>query len=392
MTKGKQAMSHKNSIFTQILQIIPRHEFEKSVKKYSGDFASKGFTCWEQFVSMLFAQFSGQTGLRGIETALDSIKNLLYHIGVKRIKRSTLSYANNNRPSRIYESVFNDLLTKILKMERNHKHRFKNPLFSVDATTIDLCISVFPWATFRKNKGGIKLNVKLDHRGYIPTFVSMTTASTHEVNSIKKMEFNKGDVVTFDRGYTDFKLFASYCNAGIYFVTRLKKNAVYKIVKRNDVSNQDNISSDQIIEMKGFYTSKKCPLKLRRIRSKDPQTGKYIVILTNHFDWSPTIIAAIYKDRWQIEIFFKTIKQNLKIKKFFGTSENAVMTQIWIALITHLILQYLKMLSSRGWTHYSLMKLLPSILTTRKDLWSVLNKLPPPGRKYLYLNLQLELL
>ncbi|HAK46217.1 MAG TPA: IS4 family transposase [Spirochaeta sp.] len=385
-------MSHKNSILNQIIQIVPRHEFEKSVKKYKGDFASKGFTCWEQFVSMLFAQLSGQTGLRGIETALTSIKSMLYHLGVKNIKRSTLSYANNNRPSEIYENVFNNLLAKILKMERTHKHRFKNPLFSIDATTIDLCLSVFPWAKFRKTKGGIKMNVKLDHRGYIPVFVSVTTANKHEVSSVKTMEFQKGDVITFDRGYTDFKQFASYCNAGIYFVTRLKKNADYKVVHRNDVSEYENISSDQIIEMKGFYTSKKCPLQLRRIRSKDPETGKYIVILTNHFDWAPTTISAIYKDRWQIEIFFKTIKQNLKIKKFFGTTRNAVMTQIWIALITHLMLQYLKMLSSGGWTHYTLMKLLPTILTTKKDLWTVLNKLPPPGRKNPGSNFQLELL
>jgi len=277
-------------------------------------------------------------------------------------------------------------------MERKHKHRFKNPLYSIDATTIDLCLSVFPWAKFRKNKGGIKLHVKLDHSGYIPIFVSVTTASVHEVNSIRKMDFKKGDVITFDRGYTDFEQFASYCNAGIYFVTRLKKNADYRVVRRNDVSSYENISSEQIIEMKGFYTSKKCPLKLRRIRSRDPETGKYIVILTNHFDWSPTTIAAVYKDRWQIEIFFKTIKQNLKIKKFFGTSKNAVMTQIWIALITHLLLQYLKMLSVKNWTHYSLMKLLPSILNTRKDLWQVLNKLPPPGKSSHDLSLQMELI
>jgi len=385
-------MSHKNSILNQIIQIIPRHEFEKSVKQHNGDFASKGFSCWEQFVSMLFAQLSGQTGLRGIETALDSIKNMLYHLGVKTIKRSTLSYANNHRPAEIYKNVFDALLSKILKMERSHKHRFKNPLYSIDATTIDLCLSVFPWAKFRKTKAGIKLNVKLDHSGHIPTFVSVKTANTHEVHSVKEMDFKKGDVITFDKGYTDFKQFANYCNAGIYFVTRLKKNADYKIIQRNDVSGYKNISSDQIILMKGFYTSKKCPLRLRRIRSRDPETGKYIVILTNHFEWAPTTIAAIYKDRWQVEIFFKTIKQNLKIKKFFGSSRNAVMTQIWIALITHLMLQYLKMLSSGGWTHYSLMKLLPSILTTRKDLWSVLNKLPPPGKNMPGFNYQLELL
>jgi len=190
----------------------------------------------------------------------------------------------------------------------------------------------------------------------------------------------------------DFKQIAKYCNAGIYFVTRLKRNADYKVVQRNDVSGYKYISSDQIIEMTGYFTSKKCPLKLRRIRSKDPETGKYIVILTNQLEWAPTTIAAIYKDRWQIEIFIKTIKQNLKIKKFFGTSRNAVMTQIWIALITHLMLQYLKMLSSKSWTHFSLMKLLPSILTTRKDLWCILNKLPPPGKNTPGLNYQLELL
>ena len=385
-------MSYQNTIFKQILQIIPRYEFEKSVKKHKGDFASKGFTCWEQFVAMLFGQLSGQTGLRGIETALESISQSLYHLGVKRIKRSTLSYANHHRPAEIYENVFQGLLEKILSMHRKHKHKFKNPLYSVDASTIDLCLNLFPWVDFRKKKGGIKLNVKLDHSGYIPTFALVTTAKQHELPSLKKMRFKKGDVVTFDRGYNDFTLFASYCTAGIYFVTRLKKNADYSVVERKDVSSFKDISSDQIIEMNGFYTSKKCPLKLRRIRSKDPETGKYIVILTNHFDWSPTTIAAIYKDRWQIEIFFKTIKQNLKIKKFFGTSRNAVMTQIWIALITFLLLQYLKMFSSQSWTHYKLMKLIPTVLNSRKDIWDVLNRPPPRGRIKKKVDPQLALL
>ena len=341
---------------------------------------------------MTFAQLSGQTGLRGIETSLESISQSLYHLGVKQIKRSTLSYANNNRPNEIYENVFSNLLGNILSMKRKHKHKFKNPLYSIDASTIDLCLNLFPWADFRKNKGGIKLNVKLDHSGYIPTFVSVTTAKVHELNSLRKMEFNTGDVITFDRGYNDFQLFATYCNEGIYFVTRLKKNADYTVIQRKDVSSYKDISSDQIIEMNGFYTSKKCPLKLRRIRSRDPETGKYIVILTNNFSWAPTTIAAIYKDRWHIEIFFKTIKQNLKIKKFFGTSRNAVMTQIWIALITFLLLQYLKMFSTRNWTHFSLMKLIPTILTSRKDIWTVLNKPPPEGRIKKISTLQLALL
>ena len=385
-------MSHKNNIFKQITQIVPRHEFEKSVRAHNGDFASKGFTCWEQFMAMLYGQFSGQTGLRGIESGLESNRKSLYHLGVKQVKRSTLSYANNNRSSKIYENVFKGLLEKVLSMQQKHKLKFNNPLFSVDASTVDLCLSLFPWAKFRKNKGGIKLHVKLDHRGYIPSFVSVTTAKTHEVNEIKKMKFEKGDVVTFDRGYNDFELFAKYCTTGIYFVTRLKKNADYSVEERRDVSSYTNISSDQTIVMNGFYTSKKCPLKLRRIRCKDPETGEYIVILTNNFSWSPTTIAAVYKERWQIEIFFKAMKQNLKIKSFLGTTRNAVMIQIWIALIAFLMLQFLKIMSTRSWTPFSLMKLIPTVLFSHQDIWTVLNKPPPFGRMKKYYNPQLALI
>ncbi|MCP3925854.1 MAG: IS4 family transposase [Desulfobacterales bacterium] len=381
-------MGFKNTIFKQILQIFPRHKFEKIVKKHNGDFASKGFSCWNQFVAMLFAQLSGQTGLRGIENGLLSNSNSLYHLGVTPVKRSTLSYANNNRPSVIYENVFNELLSIVKPLNNNHKHKFKNKLYSIDATTIDLCLSLFPWADFRSKKGGIKLNVKLDHSGYIPSFVSMTTARKHELDSLRKMQFNKGDIITFDRAYTDFKLFANYCSEGIYFVTRLKKNADYKVIERRDTSKYQNVSSDQIIEMTGFYTKQKCPLQLRRIRCKDPETGKFIVILTNIVKWAPTTVSKIYKDRWQIEIFFKTIKQNMKIQKFLGNSRNAVMIQVWIALIAYLLLQYFKNLSLIEWTHNSLMKLIPVILMIKKDIWDILNKAPPKVRKTEKGNLQ----
>lgn len=385
-------MSHKNSIFKQILQIIPRHEFEKSVQKYNGDFGSKGFSCWEQFVSMLYAQLSGQTGLRGVETGLESNRNSLYHLGVKQVKRSTLSYANNHRSSEVFHDVFNNILGKVLNLKREHKFRFKNPLYSVDASTIDLCLSLYDWATFRKKKGGIKLHVKLDHEGYLPSFVSVTTAKQHEISELRKMEFQKGDVVTFDRGYNDFNLFAKYCTEGIYFVTRLKKNADFTVVERKDVSSYPTISSDQIIRMDGFSSIRKHPLKLRRIRSKDPETGKYIVILTNNFFWSPKTIAAVYKDRWQIEIFFKTMKQNLKIKSFLGTSRNAMMIQIWIALIAFLMLKYLQLLSFRKWTPFSLMKLVPTVLFSYLDIWTLLNKPPPSGRHLKSFDTQLVLL
>lgn len=203
---------------------------------------------------MTYGQLTSQSGLRGIETGLESNRPNLYHLGISQTKRSTLSYANNNRSSAIYEDVFSGLLGKILSMNRSHTHKFKNPLYSVDATTIDLCLSLFPWATFRKCKGGIKLNAKLDHSGYIPTFVSMTTANVHELSSLKKMDFQKGSVIAFDRGYTDFELFANYCNTGIYFVTRLKKNASFIVKDRRDVSSYENISSDQTIVMNGYFT------------------------------------------------------------------------------------------------------------------------------------------
>ena len=385
-------MAYKDTTFRQILQFIPRYEFQKAVKSHSGEFAAKGFSCWQQFTAMLYGQLSGQTGLRGIETALQVTEKRNYHLGIKSIKRSTLAYANSNRSHEIYQDLFYSMVDKLLRKNRSHTFPFKNPLYSVDATTIDLCLAIYDWAHFRKTKGGIKMHVKFDHQGYLPTFVSVTTAKTHEVNELKKMHFKAGDVVTFDRGYVDFDLFAKYCNEKIYFVTRLKTNADYTVLERNDVSSYPNISSDQIISMKGFYTSQKCSLALRRIRSKDPETGKYIVILTNNFDWTPEQIAAIYKERWQIEIFFKTIKQNLKIKSFLGTSKNAVLTQIWIALIACLLLWYLAYLSQTGWTINSLMHLIPTILFLHQDIWSILNKAGPAQDSVPDNSLQLVLL
>lgn len=374
-------MAYKDSTFRQMLQFIPRYEFQKAVKKHSGEFATKGFSCWNQLISMLFGQLSGQSGLRGIEQGLQATGTKMYHLGITPIKRSTLAYANSTRSHEIYQDLFYTMVNRMLKKKRAHKFSFSNPLYSVDATTIDLCLSLYDWAHFRKRKGGIKLHVKLNHQGYIPTFVTVTAANVHEINELKKMKFQKGDVVALDRGYVDFNLFAKYCNDNIYFVTRLKSNADYTVIERNDVSLYEHISSDQTIAMKGYYTSKKCPLKLRRVRSKDPETGKYIVILTNNFEWTADQIAAVYKERWQVEIFFKTIKQNLKIKSFLGTSKNAVLTQIWIALIAYLLLWYLAYLSQNGWTITMLMNLIPTILFLHVDIWSILNRAGPPPIK-----------
>ena len=372
-------MSHQNTIFQQILQFVPRHVFAKCVKKYKGEAFSKGFSNWSQFTAMLFGQLSSQSGLRGIESGLEANNSSLYHLGIRPVKRSTLAYANENRPHQVYQDLFYSLLGKLHGKGKKHKFRFKNPLYSVDASTIDLCLNLFPWAHFRRHKAGIKLHVKLDHSGYIPSFVTVTTAKVHEMNEIRDMPVNKGDVLVFDRGYIDFKQFAKYCMEGIYFVTRMKKNASYEILEENNVDQYENIHYDRIIRMNGPRTGKDCPCELRIVESYDPDTGNTIVLLTNQLTWSPKTVSAVYKDRWQIEIFFKTIKQNLKIKSFFGTSRNAVLTQIWISLIAFLLVKYLsgqtRGVSSVG----ALMSVIAVMLFLRKDIWLWLNKPKPDG-------------
>lgn len=370
-------MSHQNTTFSQILQLIPRHDFEKLVNKHNGEAHSKGFSSWSQFTAMLFGQLSSQSGLRGIESGLTINKNSFYHLGIKDVKRSTLAYANKKRSHEIYQDLFYSLLKRLHGNNQKHKFRFKNPLFSIDASTIDLCLNLFPWAEFRKEKGGIKLHVKLNHSGYIPSFVSVTTAKVHEMNAIREMPMKKDDVLVFDRGYNDFKQFSNYCDKGIYFVTRIKKNASYKVMTVADTKKYKNIGFDKTIKMTGYKTQKDCLQELRIVESYDPETDKTIVLLTNQLQWSPKTISAIYKDRWQIEVFFKTIKQNLKIKSFFGTSRNAVLTQIWISMISFLLLKFLVDSSSAVWTVGSLMAVIPVLIFLKKDIWLWLNKLKP---------------
>ena len=367
-------MSCKSTILNQILQIIPRLEFQNFVNRHQAEKSAKGFSSWTHFVAMIFAQLSGLDNLRSITNALNSQAKSHYHLGIQHVSRSTLSYANKNRSSKMFGDIFYFLLNKTLPAAPRHKFKFKNPLYSIDSTTIDLCLSVFNWAKFRKTKGGIKLHVKFDHTGYIPVFAVLSDAKANDLTAVSEIPFKKGDVVTFDRGYNDYSFFASLCTKGTYFVTRLKKNAKYRILERKKVKDFKDVSSDQIISFTGFYSIKKCSLKLRRISIKDSESGKYIVILTNNFEWPPDIVGAIYKDRWQIEIFFKAMKQKLKIKSFVGTSKNALMIQIASALITYLLLSYMRFLSTLGWTIYSLASLLPTVLFSRKDLWLWLNE------------------
>lgn len=386
-------MNNNNTLLGQILQFIPRSQFEKLVKEHKTEKGAKGFSSWSHFVTMLFAQLTGQSGLRSIEDGINQQKKSLYHLGIPRlVKRSTIAYANEKRDAKLYEDLFYSILKTVPCDKQTHGFCFKNPLYSIDATTIDLCLNLFPWADFRDTKAGVKLSIKLDHRGKIPCFAIISNARKHESQDVVHIPLKPGDIVAFDRGYNNYKYFATLCKERIYFVTRMKINAKYTVIKKNGTGKNQSIISDELIELNGFYAQQDCPYYLRKIVSFDPKTEKTIVILTNHLDWAASTISAIYKDRWQIELFFKALKQNLKIKRFYGTSRNAVYTQIWIALIAFLLFCILKFSTKASRTFTCFISVFPTVLFQRRSLYAWFSDSPPdPGESKNYYG-QLELI
>jgi putative transposase len=330
---------------------------------------------------MIFAQFTNQPSLKSIESSLLANSTCMYHLGISKTSKSTIAYANENRDYRVYEHLFYELYSKVKAIAPKHRFRFKNKLSSVDATTIDLCNATFPWAKFRKSKSGVKLVLKLDHNGYIPEQATLTNAICHEKTSVNYSWFDKDEIIAFDKGFSDYKFFANLYNNGIYFVTRLKKNAQYEVISEIS-SKHENILSEKIISFTGYYSKKKCPMKLRMIESHDPDTDKTITLITNHFSLSPDTIAKIYKERWQIEIFFKMMKQYLKIKRYYGNSRNAVYTQIYIALISFLLLTYLKFTTKCRIPMSRIISILRLNIFLKRDLLHILEIIekPPPGR------------
>ena len=368
-------MNKFSSVFGQMLNIISRREFYKAVMETGAEKKAKGFTCWQQFVAMLFCQLGQAHSLREITGGLATCLGKLKHLGVERApNRSTLSYANEHRPWQLYERVFYGLLDKCRAITQGEKKfRFKNKLFSLDATVIELCASLFEWAKFRQTKGAVKLHLLLDHDGYLPVFAHITEGKVHEVNIAREVFLPRGSIVVIDRGYVDYELFGRWTEEGVYFVTRQKGNADYRVIEQRPLPYGRNILKDEVIELRGFYSQQKCAYRLRRIEVWDEENEQVIVIVTNHLSFGSTTIASIYRDRWQIEIFFKTIKQNLKIKTFVGTSSNAVMIQIWTALIAILLLKYLKFRSTFGWSLSNLVAMLRYNLFTYRDLWEWIN-------------------
>lgn len=358
------------SMFSQILQLFPRIEFEKLVKETNAERHARGFSSWGQFVSMLFCQLGRAHSLREICQGLSTCEGKLSHLGIVAPKRSSLAYANEHRPWELYQKVFFSLLdrcraTAVLPK----KFRFKNKLVSLDSTVIDLCISLFDWAKYRRTKGAIKLHLILDHEGYLPSFGVITEGKVHDVKIAQTLSFDPGTVVVDDRAYNDYRLFDKWTRAGVYFVTRMKDNAQFQAVENRPIPQNRHILKDQIIRLTGTSAIEKCPHLLRRVEFYHKEKETTLVFLTNQLDFGASTIAAIYKDRWQIELFFKAIKQNLKIKTFVGTSANAVKTQVWTALIAILILRYLQLKSRFGWSLSNLVALLRMNLFTYRDLW-----------------------
>lgn len=378
-------MAHCNTIFAQFLKLVSRHEFEVLAKQHHAGRSFRSASRWSQFTCLVMAQLTGRSSLRDIVDAASSQVHRLYHLGSSKPSRSNLARVNEGKPYQLYEALFYRLLQRCQPQVPGHGFRFKNRLYSLDASLIHLCLSVFPWASYKHKKGAVKLHVGLNHAGYLPEFVTVTAGSVHEVNIGKFMAFPKGSIVVFDRGYVDYGWYKELNDKGLFFVTRQKKNADYRVVKGNAIEAETGISSDEIIEFRGKLAARACPIRLRRIGYRDPDTNKHYVFITNHMKLSAKTIAAVYRSRWQIELFFKCIKQNLKIKSFIGTSANAVMTQIWVAMCVYLILAFIRFQSGLQKTVQQMVRLLQVNLFEKRDLWALFRGEPPPGT---YLNTQ----
>ena len=371
------------SMFSQLLKLFPRTEFQALVQRTYAERHARGFTCWGQFVAMLFCQLGRAHSLREICGGLASCEGKLSHLGITAPSRSTLAYANAHRPWQLYRAVFQELLARCQPLAQGRrKFRFKHKLVSLDSTVIDLCATLFDWAKFRRTKGAVKLHCLLDHDGYLPSVVVITEGRRHDVRVARTLRFDPGTIVVMDRGYVDYAWFGRLTTDEVFFVTRLKDNALYEVVERRRVPERSHVRRDEVIRLTGADAATKCPHLLRRVEVYDPEKDLTLVFLTNHLTFGATTIAAIYKDRWQIELFFKALKQNLKIKTFVGTTANALKVQVWTALIALLLLRYLQLRSRFAWSLSNLVALLRMNLFTHRDLWGWLDHpyaAEPPG-------------
>lgn len=364
------------SCFSQMLSLIDRSAFARAVKRHGAERGAKGFSCWDQFVAMLFCQMGAANSLREICGGLATAMGKLVHLGLTQApSRSTLAYANKHRPWQVYQAVFEDLLTscQALAAVKKRRFRFKHPLRSLDTSVIELCVKVFDWARFQRTKGAVKLHLQLDHQGCLPCWALMTDGDTNDVRVAQKLEFSPGTIVVIDRGYLDYALYERWTQAGVYFVTRSRTNMLYKVSEKREVPTRGNVTRDEIIELTSGHARERCRSRLRQVVVWDAEGERELVFLTNVFHLAASTIGAIYKERWQIELFFKALKQNLKIKTFVGTSENAVEVQIWTALIAMLLLKFLLLKSTWAWSLSNLAAMMRFNLLTYRNLWAWLD-------------------
>ena len=369
-------MQFTTNLFGQILQILPRSTFLRLAHENKVERNAKGFSSWDQYVAMLFCQFAQAKSLREISDGLAVTCGKLNHLGLHTApNKSTLSYANIHRPWVFYQNLFLHLrdLCYSESPGKKKKFRFKNKLFSLDSTTVDLCLSLFPWADFRQAKGAIKLHLLLDHDGYLPEFAIITDGKTTDVKTAYHFNLPAGSIIAVDKAYCDFKLFWKWDKSNIYFVTRLKDNAAYTVIENNPVPENGNVLTDQVICFTGPKTRFRYPGLLRRVVVWDEQNEQETVLLTNHLTFGANTISWIYRDRWEIELFFKVLKQHLKIKTFVGTTPNALKTQIWTALIAILLIRYLQYRSKCNLPLCRLVALLRLNLFSYRNLWDWLD-------------------
>jgi Domain of unknown function (DUF4372)/Transposase DDE domain len=377
------------SVFSQLLQLFSRGEFARAVKQHSAERNAKGFTCWGQFVAMLFCQVAHLKSLREVCMGLASCEAPLKHLGISETpKKSTLAYANENRPWELYQTVFHQLLEKcqgeVAAQGGRRKLRFKNKLVSLDGSIIDLSATMFDWAKYRRTKGAIKLHLLLDHNGYLPSFAVVTEGKHSEVAVARGLRLEAGTILAIDRGYNDYEWFAEMTRDGVFFVTRMKTNTVYTVEEECDIPASGNVRRDQIISLPALRKAGEEPVLFRRVEYWNQDKREILVFFSNLLHLAASTIAAIYKERWEVELFFRALKQTLKVKTFLGTSANAVKTQIWTALIAMLILKYLQMKSTFGWSLSNLAAMLRQQLFIFRDLWVWLNaplEGPPAARQ-----------
>jgi hypothetical protein len=338
-------MNNGRTIFSQLMDFVPSYEFRKCVERQRGHYKVKNFSCWDQFLCMAFAQLTYRESLRDIEACLQANHSKLYHMGIRgKMARNTLANANAVRDWRIFEDFARVLIAIARPLYTGEELgiQFERAIYALDSTTIDLCLALFPWALFRKHKAAIKLHTLLDVRARIPSVIIVTPGKIHDVNILDQLSFDPGAVYIMDRGYVDFARLHHIQQASAFFVTRAKRNFQCRRLYSHPVDKTAGVQCDQTVVLTGFYARKHYPEKLRRIRYVDPKTGKRFVFLTNNHVLPAVVIAQLYRARWHVELFFKWIKQHLRIKAFFGTTENAVKTQIWTAIAIYVLVAIVK--------------------------------------------------